>query len=314
MTHLDSIARVLPVILIIALGAGLRWVRLFTSNTSAEIKQLVVNVTLPALLFLAFAHLDAERRYLGLVATMFLACTAGLLIGKVIQPWTNVRARTFPVLFTGFEAGMMGYALYASIYGQENLHRFALVDLGHVIFVFTVLIPVLNRSFRSVRPLRETLVGIARTPVILAIVAGLLTGGTGLLGLLTANPLTSGVLDAVQLVGAMTTPLVAILIGHDLRLSPRGLSRPGLTLALRLLVWIPAGLLIASLVVRRWLGLDRGYVAALMMLVVLPPPFVIPIFLPKDDRAELEFAVDVLALGALMTLVMVAMLAFFFPV
>jgi hypothetical protein len=66
---------------------------------------------------LAFAHLDAERRYLGLVATMFLACTAGLLIGKVIQPWTNVRARAFPVLFTGFEAGMMGYALYASIYG-----------------------------------------------------------------------------------------------------------------------------------------------------------------------------------------------------
>ena len=313
MTHLDSFARVLPVILIIALGAGLRWARLFTSNTSAEIKQLVVNITLPALLFLAFAHLDAERRYLGLVATMFLACTAGLLIGKVIQPWTKVRARTFPVLLTGFEAGMMGYALYASIYGQENLHRFALVDLGHVIFVFTVLIPVLNRRFREVRPLRKTLVGIARTPVILAIVAGLLTGGTGLLGLLTSHPLTSGVLDAVQLVGAMTTPLVAILIGHDLRLRPRGLSRPALTLALRLLVWIPAGLLIANLVVRRWLGLDRGYVAALMMLVVLPPPFVIPIFLPKDDRAELEFAVDVLALGALMTLVMVAVLAFFFP-
>ena len=180
MTHLDSLARVLPVILLIALGAGLRRARVFSSNTSAELKQLVVNVTLPALLFVAFAHLDAERRYLGLVATMFLACWAGLLIGKAIQPFTNLRARTFPVLFTGFEAGMMGYALYASLYGEANLHRFALVDLGHVVFVFTVLIPALNRNVRGVRSWRETLGGIARTPVILAIVAGLLSGGTGL--------------------------------------------------------------------------------------------------------------------------------------
>ena len=111
----------------------------------------------------------------------------------------------------------------------------------------------------------------------------------------------------------MTTPLVALLIGYDLRLRLRGLSGPALVLALRLLVWIPMGLVIANLVVRRWLGLDRGYIAALMMLLVLPPPFVVPIFLPRDDPAEREFAVDVLALGTLVTLVLVAMVAFIFP-
>ncbi len=313
MAHLDSFAKVLPVLLVIALGVLLRRLRLLSGATAGELKKLVVNVTLPALLFLAFARLHAESRYLALVATMFLACGAGLLVGKLVQPLTGIRARSFPMLLTGFEAGMMGYALYASIYGQENLHRFALVDLGHVVFVFAVLIPVLQRATGGARSLRETLLGVARTPVILAIAGGLVADRLGLLHWLAGSPLGSGLPEAVGLVGGMTTPLVAILIGYDLRLELRGLSRPALALALRLLLWIPAGLLIGELVVRRWLGLDRGVVAAVMLLVVLPPPFVIPIFLPEKERAELDFTVSTLALATLVTLVAASAVAVLYP-
>jgi predicted permease len=314
MSHLDSFAKVLPVLLVIALGVLLRRARVLSRTTAGELKGLVVNVTLPALLFLAFARLHAESRHLTLVVIMFLACLAGLLIGKLIRPLTGTRARTFPVLFTGFEAGMMGYTLYASIYGQENLHRFALVDLGHVLFVFAVLIPVLQRATGGARPLRETLRGVARTPVILAIVAGLVADQLGLLRVLSTSPLTSGIPEAIGLVGGMTTPLVAILIGYDLQqLGTRGLSRPALALALRLLLWIPAGLLIAELVVRRWLGLDRGVVAAVMLMVVLPPPFVIPIFLPEEERADLDFTVRMLALAIVVTLVAATGVALLFP-
>lgn len=313
MPHLDSFAKVLPVLLVIALGVLLRRARVLSSATAGELKKLVVNVTLPALLFLAFARLEAEARYLGLVATMFLACLAGLLVGRLVQPLTGIRARTFPMLFTGFEAGMMGYALYASIYGQENLHRFALVDLGHVVFIFAVLIPVLQRATGGARPLRETLVGVARTPVILAIVAGLIADRVGLLRALAGSPLTSGIPEALGLAGGMTTPLVAILIGHDLRLAPRGLARPALALGLRLLLWVPAGLAIAELVVHRWLGLDRGVTAAVMLLVVLPPPFVIPIFLPEEERRELDFTVSTLALATIVTLVATTVVAVLYP-
>ncbi len=313
MPQLAALAKVVPVLLVIALGVLLRRLRVLGPSTAGELKKLVVNVTLPALLFLAFARLEAEVRYLGLVGVIFLACLAGLLLGMTLRRVAGIRARTFPVLLTGFEAGMMGYALYASIYGQENLHRFALVDLGHVVFVFAVLMPFLERTTRGPRPIGATLLGVVRTPVIVAIVLGLVVGAAGLLEAVSAAPLGAAIPDAIALVGSLTTPLVALLIGFDLRLELRGLARPAYTLALRLLVWIPFGLLVSELVIRRWLGLDRGSAAALMLLVVLPPPFVIPIFLPAGERAELDYAVRTLALATIVALAGVTAVAVLFP-
>jgi len=313
MLQLAALAKVVPVLLVIGFGVVLRRTRLLSPSAAGELKRLVVNVTLPALLFLAFARLEARGRSLSLVAVMFLACLLGLLLGVALRRAARVQARTFPVLLTGFEAGMMGYALYASIYGQENLHRFALVDLGHVVFVFAVLMPFLERSTRGARPLGDTLRSVARTPVIVAIVLGLVAGATGLLRAASASPLAAAVPDAVALVGGLTTPLVALLVGFDLRLELRGLGRPALALALRLLLWIPVGLAVAELLVRRWLGLDQGYVAAVMLLVVLPPPFVIPIFLPEHERAELDLAVRTLALATVVALAGVTAVAVLLP-
>jgi predicted permease len=313
MSHLDSFAKILPVLLIIALGVLLRRMRILSIATVGELKKLAVTVTLPALLFLAFANLHAEARYLGIIAIMFLACFGGLLVGRLVQPLTGIRASTFPMLFTGFEAGMMGYALFSSIYGTENLHWFALVDLGHVLFVFIVLIPVLQRSKGGVWVFRDLIVGMVRTPVILAIAAGLVADQVGFLQALTRSSVTAGIPQAIAIVGGMTTPLVAILIGFDLRLSLRGLGRPALTLGLRLLFWIPVGLVTAELVLQRWLHLGRWPVAAIMLLVVLPPPFVIPIFLPEEKQEDLDFTIRTLALATLVTLVAATLLALIYP-
>jgi len=313
MSHLDALGKVLPVLLVIALGAGLRSAGLLGDRAAGELKRLVVNVTLPALLFLAFARLEVDPPTLRLVAVMFLLCLAGLAVGRLLKPAVAPGVRTFPMLFTGFEAGMMGYALYASLYGQENLHRFAAVDLGHVLFVFAVLIPVLQRATGGRTSLAETILGVTRSPVVLAIALGLLAGWSGLLRALQGRALAAGIPEAAALVGGMTTPLVALLVGSDLRLRARGLGRPALAIGLRLLVWIPVGLLVGELLVRRWLGLDRGVVAAVLLMVVLPPPFVIPIFLPEEERAELDFTVSSLALATVATLVAVTGLALAYP-
>ncbi len=311
MPDLAAVSKVLPVLLVIALGVLLRAARLLSAAAAGELKKLVVNVTLPALLFLAFAGMGAQARHLALVAVMFLACLAGLLVGRLVQPLTGIRARSFPMLFTGFEAGMMGYALYGSIYG--SVQPFALVDLGHVVFVFAVLMPVLQRATGGAQPLGRTLLGVVRTPVILALGAGLVADRLGLLRLLAAAPVVSAFPEALKLVGTMTTPLVALLIGFDLRIQLRGLARPALALGLRLLFWIPVGWAIAELVVRRWLGLDAAVVPAVMLMVVLPPPFVIPIFLPEGEREELDFTVRTLALSSLVTLVAVTVVSVVFP-
>ena len=51
---------------------------------------------------------------------------------------------------TAFEVGMLGYAIYGGVFGQENLYRLAIVDLGQVLFVLFVLATVLTRRATGV--------------------------------------------------------------------------------------------------------------------------------------------------------------------
>ena len=55
MTYIDAFSKVLPVILLFILGALLRRTRFLGESTVGDLKKLIVNATLPALLFLALA-------------------------------------------------------------------------------------------------------------------------------------------------------------------------------------------------------------------------------------------------------------------
>lgn len=207
----------------------------------------------------------------------------------------------------------MGYAIFGAVYGQENIFKFGIVDLGQVLFVFFVLVPGLERLTTGAKPFRDTLLGFLKTPVILAILGGLVFKQVGLAALFASSPLTSGVLEAVRLVGNMTTPLVAIAIGYDLQLRPGELSWPVRTVATRLLIWVPAGLLFSTLVVGRLLGLDPVFQAAVMTMALLPPPFVIPLFMRNATEKDVNYVVNSLTLATLVTLVAYALVPMLFP-
>jgi len=108
-------------------------------DTVADLKNLVIKIALPAALFLAFSRVSLEPRHLIIVVVMFSACVLALLLGRLIRPIGHVPSPYFPILLTGFEAGMMGHAIYSTVYGADNLFKFGIIDLGQVIFVFFVL-------------------------------------------------------------------------------------------------------------------------------------------------------------------------------
>jgi predicted permease len=313
MVFLTAFSKVLPIFLLILLGVTLRRLRFVRSETIQDFKKLIVNVTLPAALFLAFSQVTIEAQYLLIVAVMFTACWLVLLLGRRLGPLVRVDSPFMPSLLTGFEAGMMGYAIFSAVYGQENIFKFGIIDLGQVLFVFFVLVPGLERLSTGAKPFRDTLLSFVRTPVILAILGGLLFKQVGLAALFASSPLTTGILDAVGLVGGMTTPLVAIVIGYELQLLPGQLGRPVRTIVTRLLIWVPAGLLFAYGVVGRLLGLDPLFQAAVLTMVLLPPPFVIPLFMRNAGEQEVNYVVNSLTLATLVTLVAYSLVPILFP-
>jgi hypothetical protein len=311
--YIEALSKVLPVILLLLLGAVLNRTKFLKPDTVQEIKKLVVNLTLPAVLFLAFARAEIQPQFLFIVVTIFALCALALILGVWIRPWTGIQSPQFPTLLTGFEAGMMGYAIFSAVYGPENIYKFAVVDLGQVTFVFFVLVPFLERLSSGPRPFSSTLANFLRTPVILAILAGLLANPLGLVGWLESNAITNSLVVTLAIIGGLTTPLVALVIGYEMRLQRGSLAKPLLTIGLRLLYWVPLGLAISTLLVGRFLGLDPVFQAAVLTMLILPPPFVIPLFMQEATETDRTFVVNTLSLATLITLFAFALVGTVYP-
>ena len=152
MAIIDALGRVLPVLLLFELGAVLRRRAFLSRSTVADLRRFVLAVTLPSALFLTFLRVSLELRYLPIVVIVFAACLGMLVAGPFLCRLVGVRSPFTGPLMTGFEAGMLGYAIYGGVFGQAALYRFGIIDLGQVLFVFFVLATVLTRRATGVTP------------------------------------------------------------------------------------------------------------------------------------------------------------------
>jgi hypothetical protein len=307
---IDAFSRVLPVLLLVGLGALFRARGFLSPEAIDGLRKLVLNVTLPAALFLAFLNTEMEAQYAIIVISVFGACLAVLALGPLLRRGAGVRSEAMPNLMAGFEAGMIGYALYAAIFGQAELHRFAIVDLGQVLFVFFVLAPVVMRwASGKTPPLTDTLAAFVRTPVIIAIVAGVAGSLLGLAEPLETNPIGGAGLTTLGMLAAVTTPAIAIVIGYSTSFSAGSLRDPVRTLAVRLPIWIVLAIIFNIVVIDGLLGLDRLFQAAVMTMAILPPPFVVPLYMARargsdvSDDPDHDYLVNTLSLATIVTLV-----------
>jgi len=207
---------------------------------------------------------------------------------------------------------MLGYALFGAVFGQAEVWRFAIVDLGQVIFVFFILAPVVMRWASGERPsLLTSMAEFARTPVIIAIVAGVAGGLVGLDETLEANPIGDALLVTLGLLAAVTTPLIAIVLGYSTSLRAGSLRDPMRTLAVRMPLWIGLAVVFNIVVIDGLLGLDRLFGAAVMTMAILPPPFVVPLYMARarhtdvSDDPDHDYLVNTLSLATIATLVAV---------
>ena len=308
---LDALGRVLPILLLFALGAVMRRKAWLAPSTVADLRRFVLTVTLPSALFLTFLHVDLEARHLPIVAAVFLVSVVILAIGPVLLRPFGVRSEYGGPLLTGFEDGMLGYAIFGGVFGQAALYHLGIVDLGQVLFVFFVLATVLARRSTGVRPgFAATIRGVISTPVIIAILCGVLGRLIGLGDILAGSPILASIPTTLGLLGACTTPIIGIVIGYSTTLRLGALRRPTITIAVRLAIWLLLAVAFDRLVVEGVLGLDRLFGAALFTAAVMPPPFVIPLYMgARATDEDRSYVTDALSVATLATLVLFPVVA-----
>ncbi len=286
--------KALPVFAMLALGVLCRKKAILSRESISGLKTLVVNITLPAVMFSAFANAEYSLGSLWIPVMMFLICVLMLLTGMAGCRLLGVSGRLSPYLSAGFEAGMLGYALFALLFPKDGTSAFAIVDLGQVLFVFTV--------YKALLAGRQGLGGAAhealRAPTVWAILLGILLGATGLYGKLQPSGI-SHVMDAVAaFIAAPTGAVILLSIGYDLASGQIRWRKTGGLIVMRIVI-SAAALLIAWLV-NRYLLNDLIHPGALVLMFTLPPPYVLPVFADvAEERADISSALSGLTLISL---------------
>lgn len=296
------IIKALPVILLILLGVILRRTGLIRKTTVDDLKKIVVNIALPSTLFLTFAGTSFQSNYLWIFVFVFAVCllmlAAGIGFGKIISPDNKY----YPALFAGFEAGMMGYALFTSFFGVENTYKFAIIDVGQVVFVFFVLVAFLQRQSGGKASAAKLIKGFLLSPIILSIILGVMIGSTGLFAAASAYPITGAFTDTLKLLGSMTQPLICIVIGYELHMQAKNIQKPLLTVLLRMSILMGIAFLLNTFLIDRALHLDKSFQLAVYTMFLLPPPFVIPIYMGESSDKQTPVILNTISLHVLFSL------------
>lgn len=277
------VPKILPIFLLIILGMVLRRASLLTDNSIEDLKKIVINLILPCVLYFSFVTLELQADVFILAAGVFIVCVLLLLVGYGLKSPKLVRSDYSPFLFTGFEFGMMGASLFGAVFGIEKLGYIGVIALGHEIFIWFVFVTFLIMKRDGNSNLIKTTKRFVRSPVILAIVLGIGINITGYAQKIETFSLIQALYTAMHFIEKMIVPVILIVIGYGLDMRQIRIKSGLIVVGVRFGILIPFALLINRWLVRGYLGLDLMYEAAILVFCILPPPFIIPLFMNKDD-------------------------------
>ena len=282
----------------LALGVLCRKKQLISRQGVDALKTVAVQIGLPAVLLHTFAAAEYSLATLVVPLIMFCLCVLAWLLGKWLGPALKIKSRFAPFLTTGFEAGMLGYALFTLLYGSQRLADFARIDLGQVLFVFTLYKALLGMEGKEKPAPRQLLREMALSPIILAILAGVLLGTTGIYQALIPSG-AAKVLDAcTDFISAPVSALILLAIGYDLVFRDIPWREAVKAAGLRLVIM--AGLGAGVLALFHGLWPQAQWDRAVWLMFLLPPPYVLPVF--STDEEQRVYLSSVLSLSTLVTL------------
>lgn len=295
--------RVFPIIFMLGLGWWIKRSAFLPESTMNDFKKLVVNVSLPAVLFLSFIDLTLQVSFIVVFVMVFLLCAALFALGFGLKRIQNSPHPYYPYLFTGFEYGMLGVSLFGAAYGLENIGYIAVIALGHEIFIWFVFLAFLLMARDGLQKPSQLAGAFLSAPPIIGIFAGIVFNLLGWRDALYNGIVLGGVMQALGFLSNLTIPLILMIVGYGINLNWGGLRDSLPVLVVRLGILIPLAFVLDRVVLIGWLGLDAMFGVGLFTMLILPPPFIIPLYMRDDMHEERQYINNILMLYSLVTIV-----------
>ncbi len=295
---LSVLEMVLPVVIMLFIGYFCRVSGILTKDGLGGIKSVISNITLPVVLFQAFYATSYSLDSLFMFSVVFISCLLALGCGFLLNRFVP-NSKLMPYLLSGFEVGMLGYALYGLLAGPDQLSYMATVDLGQVLFVFTIYLTLLKNATGRKPSLKEMLKEMCKNPAFRGVTLGLIVGVTGLGNLIASSPISPIFSAAIEMITLPTSAMILIIVGYELSLRKDLIVPVIKTLVFRTAV-MSVLLCAASLIVFQIVPFDKQLFMALILLFSLPAPFVIPLY--ADVESEGIYISNTLSMGTLITI------------
>lgn len=304
----EILSKVLPVLVMIALGRLCETKQIINDEQHAGLKAIVGDILLPVVLFQAFFTADYGKRMLLVFVLVFVGYGAALAAGYALRRFVKPYGRFMPLLMTGAEGGMLGYALYALLCGADQTKTYAMVDIGQTVFAYTVFLTALKAAGGEKMTPNFIVKNIVTNKACIGMLSGVVLGALGVYRTIDGTAAGEIVSSLLSFITAPTSALILIIMGYQLHVS-RQLLRPVLTtmgLRLGVLAVVCAavsGILFAVI------PFDKGLLLALMLQYSLPAPFIIPLFADLGDDAE--YVSTTLSLGTVLAVLLFFLLTAF---
>ncbi|HNB54347.1 MAG TPA: hypothetical protein PK530_20540 [Anaerolineales bacterium] len=311
---LHILNQVLPILFLMGLGAWIRRTQFLTAPIIEALQKLVINVALPSVLFISFLKIEFQPAYFVLFVLIFGLCVGLFLLGRALHKGFNLRYASFPYLTTGFEYGLLGISLFGAAYGLDKIGFIAVVDLGHEFFVWFLFLPLLLVRRDGVQKPREIIRAFLSAPVVLAILSGLLFNALRAQTWLYEAPVTGAFIHTLELLGQLTVPLMLIVVGYGIQITLTGAKEALWVVLIRMGVLIPLAVGLNVFLLRGILHLDPWFETALFTLLILPPPFIVPLYSPATlSGEEKQYLNNVLTLHTILSVAVFVVVFVWFP-
>lgn len=280
----------LPVFLALAMGMLCRKKNFISRDGVDTLKKVIINLTLPFALFASFATAEYTLNSLIVPVIIFVTCTIMLGLGFLVIRITRTKSKLSPFLASGFEAGMLGIPLFGLLFpGQAS--QFAILILGQEIFVFTLYKMLLTGKTSPKAIIKDFLT----SPTLIAVILGLIVGATGLFNKLGDWGVAGIITSVTDFLSAPTAMIILLTVGYDLVLKEIPWKKTIGMLGMR--IGIAGSMLALLILLNRTLLKGMIFEGAAVLLFMLPPPYVIPVFADEpSERVQISSALSALTL------------------
>lgn len=276
---------ILPIILVLGLGFFCRKKNLVSEAGIEGIKKVSVSFLWPMVLFYAFFTAQYGETTVLYAGVNFLANVIAFITGLLIRKRVKEHAFSWPYLLSGFETGMIGYAMYTLLYGSENISYLALLDVGHALFIFPIFLSCLNYE-QGEGDLTASFRNMIASPIMIALIIGMFSGLTGFGGLVMRSWTGAVINKLYTMASSANVVMILIAMGYNIQFSVRQVKESIKVILVRMSIMTACATAGIALI-RQFVPLNDTLVSAVIVTFIMPPVYMLSVYV--KNREENEF-------------------------